>query len=431
MSKVALVYPYFRTRSSMEILFPPLGCASLASHLDRLGIETRIFDCTFETFRKIQKAILAYQPDIVGVYSMVTLSRNTFRIAEMIRANLPGSLLIAGGPLPTLYPDHFSAQFDVVFRGESDLSFPEFCRDYFQHGNSQQPLQKLPLDTYTGLFINKPDLQVDNPMIHYRENEIESFPLPDRSGFDHAAYQKVWLQNAGTKTTSIITTFGCPFSCDFCSRPVFGSLYRRRNLDVVFEEIEQIRLLGYDSLWIADDNFTLSRTHLREFCQRMTRKNMTWSCLSRTTGIDEAAARQMKDAGCKRVYLGLESGSQATLRLMNKRATLEDGFQAVHQFRKAGVEVAAFFIVGYPGETVSSIEETFRFALELPLDAISFNVPFPLPGSKLFERVSDIDTNKDWNTENEVTFVYNSEFDPRWLRRRIKQTMQAFTEKEK
>ena len=90
----------------------------------------------------------------------------------------------------------------------------------------------------------------------------------------------------------------------------------------------------------------------------------------------------MKEAGCKRVYLGLESGSQTTLKLMNKKATLEDGLNAVYHFRKAGIEVAAFFIVGYPGESETSIEETFKFALKLPLDEISFNVPFPLPGSK-------------------------------------------------
>jgi radical SAM superfamily enzyme YgiQ (UPF0313 family) len=93
--------------------------------------------------------------------------------------------------------------------------------------------------------------------------------------------------------------------------------------------------------------------------------------------------------------------------------------------------VAGFFIVGYPGETVSSIEATFRFALELPLDYISFNVPFPLPGSQLFERVSKLDPTKDWNEENEVTFVYETEFDAEWLRKRIGETMQAFMEKKK
>jgi len=127
----------------------------------------------------------------------------------------------------------------------------------------------------------------------------------------------------------------------------------------------------------------------------------------------------------------LETGDQETLRLMKKQASLEEGQNAVQLFHKAGIEVAAYFIVGYPGESIQAIEDTFRFAFELPLDAIAFNVPFPLPGSQLFERISKGNTNKDWNLENEVTFVYESEFDSHWLQRRIEETMQAFVKKKK
>jgi anaerobic magnesium-protoporphyrin IX monomethyl ester cyclase len=139
----------------------------------------------------------------------------------------------------------------------------------------------------------------------------------------------------------------------------------------------------------------------------------------------------MREAGCRRVYLGLETGCSETLERMRKQATLDDGIRAVHEFHDAGIEVAAFFIVGYPGETESTVEETFRFALSLPLDDISFNVPFPLPGSALFDRVSGVDPSKDWRMENDISFVYHSEFDPVWLRRGINRTMRAFRGKKK
>jgi len=431
MPGVALVYPYFRTRSATELLFPPLGAASLASQLHKLGIETKIFDCTFHDIGWVKKSLLAYQPDIVGIYTMVTLSRNTFQIAEMVRTELPDSLLVSGGPLPSLHPERFTRIFDAVFRGEADLSFPRFCQDVLELKVFRQHLNELPLESFEGLFIQQDGLQINNPTVHYSEKELKSFPLPYRDDFDHEAYQKVWSEQDGSKTTSIITTLGCPFSCDFCSRPVFGNRFRRRNLDIVFEEIGQIRRLGYDSLWIADDSFTLDLHYLKEFCQRMTGWGIGWSCLSRVTGIDEEMTSLMKISGCKRVHLGLETGNQATLELMKKKATVKEGMNAVHLFHKAGIEVAAFFIVGYPGETISSIEDTFRFALELPLDSISFNVPYPLPGSQLFEHVSKVDQNKDWNEENETTFLYESEFDPEWLRRRIGETMRAFEEKKK
>lgn len=429
MSKVALIFPYFRTKAPTEMLFSPLGVASLKGQLQRLGVETKIFDCTFKTYNQVKAEIIAYHPEIVGIYSMITLSRNTFQLAEMVRKYLPECLLAAGGPMPTLYPERYNQYFDVVFRGEADLSFPHFCRDYFDQKIARNSLHLMPLQNYTGLFTKKDSIYIDNPCIHYSEKEIATFPLPDRGDFDHLAYQKEGFQKTGLKTTSIMTTLGCPFNCDFCSKPVYGSLFRRRKLDSIFAEIESILHLGYDSLWIADDNFTLNLSYLKSFCQRMAGRKISWSCLSRSTGIDEEIAKLMKKAGCKRVYLGLESGSQATLKLMNKKATLEDGLNAVYHFRRAGVEVAAFFIVGYPGESEASIEETFKFALELPLDEISFNVPFPLPGSKLFERVSALDQDKDWDKENEVTFVYQTEFDQAWLKSRIDQTMQAFEEK--
>lgn len=429
MSRVALVYPYFRTRSATELLFPPLGAAHLSSQLQRLGIESKIFDCTFSSFDDIREGLGAYRPDIVGVYSMITLSRNSMRLAEAVRADQPGSTLIAGGPLPTLYPEQYSRTFDAVFRGEADLSFPRFCRDLLDLRPSRDRMGELPLTTYDGLYLRRDGLECDNPMVHHPEKDLDTFPLPNRGDFAHAAYQRVWAELDGTKTTSIITTLGCPFSCDFCSRPIFGNLFRRRNLDAAFEEIEQIRALGYDSLWIADDNFTLDIHYLTEFCHRIASLPVQWSCLSRVTGITPGLTRLMKESGCRRVYLGLETGDPGTLALMKKRASLEEGQEAVHLFHRAGIEVAAFFIVGYPGETTASIESTLRMALELPLDNISFNVPFPLPGSPLFERVPRVDSSKDWTEENEISFVYDSEFDPGWLQRRIGETLRSFEEK--
>ena len=175
---------------------------------------------------------------------MVTLSQNTFRLAEMIRKSLPNGLLVAGGPLPTLYPDRYLNHFDAVFRGESEFSFPQFCQDYLQENISRQKLGELALDMYPGLCIHNQDLQVDNPMIHHSEKEIKTFALPDRSDFNHIAYQKAWLKKDHSKTTSIMTTLGCPFDCDFCSKPIFGSVFRRRNLDAVFTEVEQIPQFG-------------------------------------------------------------------------------------------------------------------------------------------------------------------------------------------
>ncbi len=257
---------------------------------------------------------------------------------------------------------------------------------------------------------------------------LDALPLPDRSRFDHHRYQQHWQETDGCRQTNIILTRGCPYSCDFCSKPVWGNVYRKASLSRIFAEIRAIEDLGYDRLWIADDSFTLDITYLRAFCREKIRQGLgiTWTCLSRVDRISDELAAIMHRAGCVRVYLGLESGSDATLALMKKRITVADGVRAVQVYRSAGIRTAGFFIVGYPGETVGSIEQTLTHALTLPLDEISINVPVPLPGSPLFERTADVDPDSDWDSANEVHFLYHSEFDQEWLRRRIEETLEQF-----
>jgi anaerobic magnesium-protoporphyrin IX monomethyl ester cyclase len=425
MSGVALVFPYFRTRARTEVLFPPLGPALLSAHLAHAGVEARVFDGTFSSFDELVEDLVEWRPAIIGISAMVSLTGNAMRVAEALHERLPDTLLVAGGPLPTVFPGRFLPHVDAVFRGEADLSFPAFCRDYLDGRVSPVTLRILPLAGYPGLVVDRDGVRVDNAPVHHTAEQIAGFPLPDRGDFDHRAYQREWAPS-GHRPTTLLATLGCPYGCEFCSRPVFGREVRSRPLDAVFAEIEDIARLGYDALWIADDTFTLRRDYLEEFCRRVTPLGLSWSCLSRANGIEPATARLMRESGCRRVYLGLESGSQATLDLMRKQTTVEQGVRTANVYHDAGIEVAAFFIVGYPGETALDIEETLAFALGLPLDEISFNVPMPLPGSGLWERLGGSVDGRDWTHENETTFVFDSDIDETWLRRRIDETMTAF-----
>jgi anaerobic magnesium-protoporphyrin IX monomethyl ester cyclase len=238
------------------------------------------------------------------------------------------------------------------------------------------------------------------------------------------------MQHAGCKETSIIITRGCPYSCDFCSKPVWGSEFRKPSLERVFQEMEEIHRLGYDRLWIADDSFTLDLSFLRSFCEEKIARDLplTWTCLSRVDRLDSDLILLMKKAGCVEVFLGLESGSDDTLRLMHKRTTVAEGIRAVHLFHHAGIKVSGFFMVGYPGETWAAIEATLDFALSLPLHEISVNIPYPLPGSPLFSRVGSVES-RDWESAGEITFLYRSEFDESRIRARIESTLEQFKKK--
>jgi anaerobic magnesium-protoporphyrin IX monomethyl ester cyclase len=425
---VALVYPYFREKDPVPNLFPPLGIAGLASQLQEIGVPVRVHDCTFRTFSEVMEQIAESRPAIVGLSIMVTMSRNAFDLLLGLRERLPCSLFVAGGPLPTVYPGIFTGKFDAVFCGEGDRTFPRFCRDYISSGSSPGTIGNLDVRNYPGLNIKVNGEIRSSPPVHNPPSVLDHLPLPDRSGFDHRHYQQAIETATGYRQTSIMVTRGCPFSCDFCSKPVWGNKFRKPPLERVFREIDNILTLGYNCLWIADDCFTLDTEYLKEFCTTMIRRKnrIAWTCLSRVDRVDQELVNLMKRAGCVRVYLGLESGSNDTLRLMNKRVTVEQGKEAVRLFSRAGIGTAGFFMVGYPGETYESVEGTFALSLSLPLNEIWFTIPLPLPGTPLFSRVAELSAWEDWEYSNQVKFLYPTEFDTDLLRKRINETMEKF-----
>jgi anaerobic magnesium-protoporphyrin IX monomethyl ester cyclase len=381
-----------------------------------------VHDCTFLSFDEAAREIVTANPWVVSIYAMITMSRHAFALVRKLRPLQPGGLFLCGGPLPTLYPERFAGEFDLVFRGECDTTLARFCREFLDSGVSPDELTFLKsLDRYPGLYLRTGTGIVDNPPVHNPESVLGTLPLPDRSRFDHPSYQKFWQDNYGFTMASIMITRGCPYSCDFCSKPIWGNLFRKPPLDHVFAEISDIRRYGYDRIWIADDSFTLDDNYLREFCERMISLGVPvqWHCLSRVDGITPEIAAIMYRAGCRKVYLGLESGSDKTLMLMGKKTTVEAGVRAVHLFRNAGIGTCGFFLVGYPGESRESIRRTLALASSLPLDEVSVNVPFPLSGSPLFSRVIGVDTTADWDMANEIRFVYRSEFDREWLNKEI------------
>lgn len=426
MRKVLLVFPYFYTGIIKDQLFTPIGIGLLSAVLKQNGIDVMKLDCTFLTIEEAIEIAQAYCPDITGIYVMTTFAKNALGLLEKLKEVNPDSVYAAGGPLPTLYPAKFAEKFDYVFKGEATKSFPDFCLDYLNASNKMEFMRGLKSSTYSGIYGIKMGL-VDSPVMYLTKEEIDECPSPDRNGFDHEKYQNLCYRYTGKKRASIMMTYGCPFSCDFCSKPIFGNKVRFRSLDEIFKEIEDIVSYGYDALWIADDLFTLDAQFLKNFCIRLIEENLqiSWSCLSRIDSVTDEIVKLMKKAGCSKVYFGIESGNDDVLKLMNKKLNTATVRRGVDVFHHNCIDCAGFFIVGYPGETVETIEETFDFALSLGLNEISFNVPYPLPGSKLYERVSGI-SDDDWTIENETRFLYESEFDEKWLQKRIHETHEEF-----
>lgn len=389
MTKVTLVYPYFQPSSDNSIFrFPPLGLGYIASYLRQHGIIVQLVDCTFLNQEKALDKIRRSKPEIIGIQSMFSMKGKSIEIAYQLRNDC--GLLVAGGSLPTSNPEEYMSSFDVVALGEGEETMLEIVRQVEDDGDMSRIKGIAYRDAKTGGIVKTPA----RPFIQ----DLDMIPFPSRDFFDNQFYKDYYQKSFGYTTTSLITSRGCPFKCDFCSRPVFGNDLRSRTAGNIADEVEEVQDLGYDRIWFADDCFTLNRRRLIALCDELVTRNIRigWECLSRVDTIDKEIVQRMKKAGCIRMFFGIESGNDSVLRLMRKEITVRQALDAVQTTKNAGIQVGAFFILGYPGENQKTILDTVRFASSLPLDYLSFTLPYPIPGTPLFDRVRNQMLMEEW-----------------------------------
>ena len=237
--------------------------------------------------------------------------------------------------------------------------------------------------------------------------DIDILPPPSRELFENFSYQEYYSRKFGYKTTAIMSSRGCPFACDFCSRPIFGNDFRARSAAKVADEVEEAISLGYNRIWFADDCFTLNRKRLLEVCEEIINRGLRidWECLSRVDTLDSETAAKMKQAGCVRMFFGIESGNDSILKIMNKQITTKQAYTATQICKKQGIKAGAFFILGYPGENAKTILNTVKFASSLPLDYLSFTLPYPIPGTPLFERLNGKLVSDEWEEPKNIQMV--------------------------
>jgi anaerobic magnesium-protoporphyrin IX monomethyl ester cyclase len=398
MNDVTLVFPYFNDGRSKNFKFPPLGIGYIASYLRMHGYRVGIVDCTFKTFDEAVR--LASSSRVVGVYSMLSMVKPALEIAEALRDRV--ELLVAGGPMPSAYPIKFLNTFDMVVQGEGEETMLEVMHEldggmrfervkglHISNRFMKQALETAPVNGGGHYFTGQ------RPLIR----NLDDLPFPARDLYENSLYKQYYMQNFKYTMTSAIASRGCPFSCDFCWRPDYGRFYRTRSPENIADEMEEIVWkYGYRRIWFADELFIANKRHVIRLCQEIiSRKiDVLWECLARADLMDAEVAKVMRRAGCHKIIFGLEAGDDRTLKLMNKHLTVAQSRKAVYTAVKAGIKVGAFFILGYPGETNETMLKTIKLASSLPLDYFSMTVPYPLPGTKLYEKVSDRMLAEEW-----------------------------------
>jgi radical SAM superfamily enzyme YgiQ (UPF0313 family) len=232
--------------------------------------------------------------------------------------------------------------------------------------------------------------------------DLDGLPFPDRSLVDQRHYRLQNFMSHYGRFANIYTARGCPGKCSFCcSGHRLRGRIRSRSIENVMAEIELLReQYGVRYVVIKDDTFTLNRRRTEEFCRAMGRyPDLKWQCMGRVNALDEPLLRTMKESGLTNIVLGIESGNEEVLRGTGKGTTVGQARAAVEACHRVGIASVGAFIIGLPGETRQTAEETIRFACQVPLTMAVFTILIPYPGTAVYEShmALDPDTPPDYD----------------------------------
>lgn len=188
---------------------------------------------------------------------------------------------------------------------------------------------------------------------------------------------------------TVLTDFGCPFSCVFCPMSTVG--YKMRDLDTVMDELRLLKSMGIHEILFRDQTFGVNRVRTTELLRRMRQEcpKLSWTCWSRVDLVNEEYLQAIYDAGCHTVMFGIESANEEILKLYKKNTKRAQMVQALQTAQRVGLRTVGTFVIGLPGETRESIQFTIDYARELPLDYASFNIATPRFGTTFRQIMKD------------------------------------------
>ena len=375
-----------RDEHEREIMmpYPPLGLLYLSSHLKALGFEVAIHDATFAEPEDFPAILDEVRPMVVGLYAtLMTRARVLEMIAE---CRDRGFWVVVGGPEPGPNAEHYLAHgAHVVVVGEGEETMAELLRHLPARGFDG-------LQTIDGLRFLGHEGQVVATAPRAQIRDLSTQPRPDREAIDLERYLRTWRDHHGYASVSLVTSRGCPYTCRWCSHDVYGRSHRRRSVEDVADEIAWIaKRYGPDQLWFTDDVFTLNRPWVSALTAELGRRGLRipFECISRADRIDESVADALAEMGCRRLWIGAESGSQRILDRMGRRTRVDDVQHKTEMLRSRGIEVGMFIMLGYEGETIEDLQATIDHLKSSTPDIFLTTVSYPIHGTDYARDVAE------------------------------------------
>lgn len=395
--------PFYRFFNYYNRYFP-LGLSCLSSVLEKAGHQVTVYDADCnkdskwmdytrlpEMYRiylkelknpenpilmEISETLARFQPDIVGVAVMTPKAASAFTVASMAKKYHKDCAVVFGGPHATLKAGEIlknTGDVDFVVSGEGEVALLELVNTLQRKYNNFSAIH--------GLSYRRGDRIIHNSTRSFIDN-LDVLPFPDRErflGMDTYTSEDMGL---------LMGSRGCPYSCSYCATQIWTRKVRYRSLGNILEEIKYVhQRYGARQFTFKDDSFTVNRKRVLEFCDALLDDGIkiNWDCNTRADLVDLELLKTMKRAGCNSIKVGIESGSERILKLMDKGITLERIKEAARLFRVVGIHWTAYFMMGIPTETREDVLETVDLLYTIKPGFASIGVYEPFPGTKLFE----------------------------------------------
>lgn len=324
-------------------VFPTLGPLYLASALKEWNHHVELCDMN------IGDSYRGYDPDFIGITITTAQVSGILSMLFELRRLYPNVPIIGGGPHMSACPqDGKVLGLDATCVGDGEAVMLRFIQG-----------ERGVMEGLVG---------------------VDEWPLPDRSLLKLDKYH---YEIGGRSATSLMTARGCPYSCDYCSRPIGIDKVRFQNMDLVAKELSQIEELGYEAVMIYDDEVNLSSGRYQDLCLELGLRGLRWRAFMRSNLATESQVALAGVTGCWELCCGVESGSNQILQQVGKRATVEDATRLREWCAKYGVRFKAFFIIGLPGETEETVEATRQWLRDNEPDVFDICPFVPCPGSNV------------------------------------------------
>ena len=347
---------------------PPLGIGSIMSLLREKGHQVLFVDNYLQPTPFIEKGYLQNNSiDIVGIYANTICYQDVVRMLNKMetlrRKGLWNGKIMVGGPHATVAPETLPPFIDCIVQGEGETAVLEIAAGTVR----ERVVKKERIPDLDGLPFQPWDLFTGLPY-DYSFQSLETKP--------------VFTMN---------TSRGCPFNCTFCSvGSIWGKRYTCFSAERIIAEIEYLVTdFGATGIYFREDNFTLKKDRVIEFCEQLLRKNLPLQCMceTRVDTLDESLLTLMKRAGCEALYIGVESGSQRVLEFLKKGISVEQVEKIFHLCHALDIKTCASFIVGIPTETDTERAQTISLKERLQATTSWINVFVGIPHSPLYEYV--------------------------------------------